>query len=735
METAGHRPRCHLLPAAAASASAASSLRLPDGRPTDATSGFGPCSRNTLAFSESWPASGLSDKLCCAVMSAGQQWQNGRISPKPPSAQTAECTRPLDAAQDRDAKKEPVVKANIVKTYEYKISMSYDELVGRPTMPTTCQDSGSVTRPAGTISSGSGSCTDGPLLLTTAAEPVSVPLVGVGPSEEAVVPLPQQQAATACKQLNASLPARSAAMASVGPRHLIAASVPQGCCARDDGVADSVAELCPAFSEPPAGHCPHRPAEHGRAADGCGPAAAAAVTTSASKLGYGYGVAPVKDYVHFFESRHDDPGSPRKFVPPAAASQAVAAAATAAAASSATSNGGLLAKSNGGLHHATDSSTIVTSPRTAGLRSNPAPCDTQQSLIRLSCAASGYGKYTPSSAVMRQAALALAEAQPVSAAAAQASAEAQPVPAVAEQSWGCTFGSHGVSASAADASDESKLNGHGIVSAVINGHGCPDLVEAATVLPSDVAVSSSHIAISINSQVIDEPRAGKQFLVRALHEEDRLNRLSQQSRDDVDSGLLAEEVCGLLRSAIGKATLLVTKKFKQFKELCNKNVNQGDDERYKTTSEDLQGFWDMMMLQVEDVDRAFTEIARLRANGWQYETSSCPKDVDANAGNVVDAAHIKTASDLPSTPSSGSARSKATPSRRNLGATPDNRNRKTSTSGGSAASATPASKAREEARQRLLAAKKAMRRNSMTSDDAGTTSADIVVFIGGNSTS
>lgn len=51
--------------------------------------------------------------------------------------------------------------------------------------------------------------------------------------------------------------------------------------------------------------------------------------------------------------------------------------------------------------------------------------------------------------------------------------------------------------------------------------------------------------------------------------------------------------------------------------LCHKNLNQEPGEKFATTDEDLQGFWDMVMLQVDHVDQLFREIEEYRANNWE----------------------------------------------------------------------------------------------------------------------
>ncbi|KAI8036535.1 hypothetical protein M5D96_010694 [Drosophila gunungcola] len=80
---------------------------------------------------------------------------------------------------------------------------------------------------------------------------------------------------------------------------------------------------------------------------------------------------------------------------------------------------------------------------------------------------------------------------------------------------------------------------------------------------------------------------------------------------------IAEDTFGLLRSASGKARLLVSQKMKQFEGLCHNNVNRSPEDEFPTTVDDLQGFWDMVYLQVKHVDSIFNDIERLKANDWK----------------------------------------------------------------------------------------------------------------------
>lgn len=56
--------------------------------------------------------------------------------------------------------------------------------------------------------------------------------------------------------------------------------------------------------------------------------------------------------------------------------------------------------------------------------------------------------------------------------------------------------------------------------------------------------------------------------------------------------------------------------------LCHKNINQVPGEPFPTTPEDLQGFWDMVMLQVTQIDELFAELDELKANNWVIQVTT-----------------------------------------------------------------------------------------------------------------
>lgn len=69
-----------------------------------------------------------------------------------------------------------------------------------------------------------------------------------------------------------------------------------------------------------------------------------------------------------------------------------------------------------------------------------------------------------------------------------------------------------------------------------------------------------------------------------------------------------EDTVGKVRSAIGKANLLINKKCNQFRELCEKSLVNDAGDQYAVLNDDLAGFWDMITIQIADVRRSFENL-------------------------------------------------------------------------------------------------------------------------------
>lgn len=150
--------------------------------------------------------------------------------------------------------------------------------------------------------------------------------------------------------------------------------------------------------------------------------------------------------------------------------------------------------------------------------------------------------------------------------------------------------------------------------------------------PSNTDKSSSSNAIPVIAVVKD----GHYFLQVLQREADRLLALAEQAEELLNTETdLSEDTTGLIRSTSGKARLLVSQKMQQFKGLCSNNLSQNVTEAFPTTNEDLEGFWDMVMLQVNQVDQLFRNLDILKSNNWEEEKVIVSKPVVSTGARKV----------------------------------------------------------------------------------------------------
>uniref|UniRef100_UPI00398EED88 disks large-associated protein 5 n=1 Tax=Pristiophorus japonicus TaxID=55135 RepID=UPI00398EED88 len=94
-----------------------------------------------------------------------------------------------------------------------------------------------------------------------------------------------------------------------------------------------------------------------------------------------------------------------------------------------------------------------------------------------------------------------------------------------------------------------------------------------------------------------------------------LTGLCQQWEGWANADEVPDGVKDLLRTTVGQARLLMAERFKQFNGLVD-NCEFKTSEK-EVTSTDLEGFWDMVYFQVEDVNKKFERLKVLQENSWQ----------------------------------------------------------------------------------------------------------------------
>lgn len=107
-------------------------------------------------------------------------------------------------------------------------------------------------------------------------------------------------------------------------------------------------------------------------------------------------------------------------------------------------------------------------------------------------------------------------------------------------------------------------------------------------------------------------------------ETDRLNShcLDWEKKLELD---IPDDAKDLIRTAVGQTRLLIMERFRQFEGLVdNCEYKRGEKE---TTCTDLDGFWDMVSFQVDDVTQKFNNLMKLEESGWKDNNNPSKKVV------------------------------------------------------------------------------------------------------------
>ncbi|XP_036137201.1 disks large-associated protein 5 isoform X2 [Molossus molossus] len=130
-------------------------------------------------------------------------------------------------------------------------------------------------------------------------------------------------------------------------------------------------------------------------------------------------------------------------------------------------------------------------------------------------------------------------------------------------------------------------------------------------------------SLEINEDQISQPQHDVPYFRNILQSEtEKLTShcLEWDRKLELD---IPDDAKDLIRTAVGQTRLLIKERFKQFEGLVDDcDYKRGEKE---TTCTDLDGFWDMISFQIEDVNQKFNNLTKLEESGWQNNNNTSKK--------------------------------------------------------------------------------------------------------------
>lgn len=143
--------------------------------------------------------------------------------------------------------------------------------------------------------------------------------------------------------------------------------------------------------------------------------------------------------------------------------------------------------------------------------------------------------------------------------------------------------------------------------------------------PSDEIPMKDTVMENLNICVEEEERTAQYFKFLLNKETDRLQELCKKWLDIGLNKDIPEDATYEIQQAVGQTNLLINKKFERFRKLVS-DCETGKGEML-VTCRDLQGFWDMSYMEVENCDMRFEKLEQRQNRGWQEEEYTVIKPV------------------------------------------------------------------------------------------------------------
>ncbi|XP_033218970.1 uncharacterized protein LOC117174213 isoform X2 [Belonocnema kinseyi] len=122
---------------------------------------------------------------------------------------------------------------------------------------------------------------------------------------------------------------------------------------------------------------------------------------------------------------------------------------------------------------------------------------------------------------------------------------------------------------------------------------------------------------TLNISIDEEVRTSQYFKCLIESETNRLQEQCDHWTNIVAFENPPEEALYIVQQAVGQTKLLLAKKFKRFESLVL-DCEKGDGQML-VTCKDLQGFWDIVNMEIRNCENRFAKLEELRTRGWIEE--------------------------------------------------------------------------------------------------------------------
>ncbi|OWK09416.1 DLGAP5 [Cervus elaphus hippelaphus] len=150
---------------------------------------------------------------------------------------------------------------------------------------------------------------------------------------------------------------------------------------------------------------------------------------------------------------------------------------------------------------------------------------------------------------------------------------------------------------------------------------------------NSLSVKEEVPSLEVNEDQLSQPQHDVPYFRNILRSEtEKLTShcLEWDRKLDLD---IPDDAKDLIRTAVGQTRLLMKERFKQFEGLVdNCEYKRGEKE---TTCTDLDGFWDMVNFQIEDVNQKFSNLTKLEESEWQNNNNTSKKVFRDDGGRIA----------------------------------------------------------------------------------------------------